>query len=150
MSGPNRDAMTDLLEQCATLEYILLGDLRDLLDEPANDLACQWILAVLDALLETLPRDRELRAQGGYLSEVVEEFPNWTPLVDRLYQEKIELYAKLSDLRNRIAQRAPFASVLHEVRDDLRGWMTSFIAHHRHERRIVQSAFNIDVGSSGD
>ena len=135
-----------LLEECAAFEYILLGDLRDLLEEPTDEMTCKWLLAVLDALLQTLPRDFQLQDEGGYLAEVVEEFPNWSVQVDRLLQEREMLFSSLRQLRDRITQDIPFAEIAQRVRHDLRGWMTSFVAFQRHERRLVQTAFNLDVG----
>ncbi len=49
-------AACDTLEDYTALEYILLGDLRDLLEEPADHFTRSWLVAVLDALLDTLPR----------------------------------------------------------------------------------------------
>ena len=135
-----------LLEECATFEYILLGDLRDLLEEPTDEMTCKWLLAVLGALLQTLPRDFELQDEGGYLAEVIEAFPNWSVQVDRLLQERETLFSNLRRLRERITQEIPFSEIAQKVRHDLHGWVTSFVAFQRHERRLVQTAFNLDVG----
>jgi hypothetical protein len=135
-----------LLEECAAFEYILLGDLRDLLEEPTDEMACKWLLAVLGALLQTLPRDFQLQDEGGYLAEVVEEFPNWSVQVNRLLQERETLFSNLNQLRERITQEIPFAEIAEKLRHDLHGWMASYVAFQRHERRLVQTAFNLDVG----
>ena len=71
MSLSHFNLRSDLLEEYSTLEYILLGDLRDLLYEPPDEETCRWLLAVLDALLETLPREFDLKQQDGYLMEVL-------------------------------------------------------------------------------
>jgi len=78
MKTLNFDIIPDhLLEDYAAMEYILLSDLRDLLEEPADDMTRKWLRAVLDALLKTLPWELELQDAGGYLSEVLEQYPNW-------------------------------------------------------------------------
>ena len=147
MKTSNSDILPDhLLEDYAALEYILLGDLRDLLEEPADDMTRKWLRAVLDALLETLPREFELQDAGGYLSEVLEQYPNWYNQVDLLHQEQQALYANLRRLREQVACEVPFAEVADQVRRDLCDWMASLTAHHRHERRIIQTAFNLEVG----
>src|SRR5579872_2956860 len=64
-----RDAQ--LLDHYSSLEYILLGDLRDLLEEPVDDESRKWLLAVLDTLLDTLPREFDLEDEDGYMSEVL-------------------------------------------------------------------------------
>lgn len=135
-----------LLEDYAALEYILLGDLRDLLEEPADEENCRWLIVILDALLEAKRREFELQEDGGYLEEVLEQFPNWEPQVDQLHREHRELFSLLRELRERIGLRQSFNEIADAVRTDLREWMTLLQAHHRHTRRILQSAFNLDVG----
>ena len=137
---------TNTADRIATMEYILLGDLRDLLEEPADQLTLKWMAAVLDALLETLPREFAIKEDGGYMADVLEEFPNWSTHVADLLEERESLFAKLRTLRNRLNGNASFRKIAGELREDLRSWMISFTAFHRHERRLVQNAFNMDVG----
>ncbi|MBT6156543.1 MAG: hypothetical protein HOK71_09660 [Planctomycetaceae bacterium] len=135
-----------LLEDCAALEYILLGDLRDLLEESPDEENCRWLLVILDALLEAKQREFELQQDGGYLEDVLEQVPNWEPQVERLRHEHHELFDNLRQLRERVGSRQSFDAVADTVRADLRDWMTLLQRHHRHTRRIVQSAFNFDIG----
>lgn len=134
------------IQRVATLEYILLGDLRDLLEEPADHLTVKWMTAVLDALLDTLPQETEMQEDGGYMADVLEEFPNWSGHVTRLQLERESLFVKLRTMRRRINGNESFGAIANEVRGDLRDWMNSFTAFHRHERRLVQNAFNYDIG----
>ena len=62
----------------SALEYILLGDLSDLLDEPLNGDTRRWLLAVLNALLDTLPSDMNDSDDGGYVGGVLGEDHQWT------------------------------------------------------------------------
>jgi hypothetical protein len=135
-----------LLEDCAALEYILLGDLRDLLEEPTDEENCRWLVVILDGLLEAKKREFELQEDGGYLEDVLEQVPNWEPQVEQLRREHHELFANLRKLRDRVGSRMSFETVADTVRADLRDWMTLLQRHHRHTRRIVQSAFNFDIG----
>src|SRR5690606_6244973 len=105
---------------CMELEYLLLGDLRDLLEDPPNETTRRWMLVVLDALLETLPRGIQLKDEDGYLSEVVKAFPNWSDQVDALRREHDILFGKLRRLRERIVHRAHFEDIAEETREDLR------------------------------
>lgn len=146
MTYSNYYVADHVLEEYATLEYILLGDLRDLLEEPPDEVTCRWMREVTGALLETLPRESELKREGGYLSEVLEQYPNWSGQVDDLRSEKQAIYEKLRQLRNQLLQEVPFDVIAEEIRRDLRDWMNRLQAHHRHERRIVQTAFNLEVG----
>jgi hypothetical protein len=140
-----RDAR--LLEQYSSLEYILLGDLRDILEEPADDESRKWLLAVLDTLLETLPREFVLEDEDGYMAEVLERYPSWSPQVDRLHRDHDQLFLKLKELRGRIECNIWIAPIATEVRRDLREWILTLIAHNRGETRLMQTAMNLEVGT---
>ena len=135
------------LADFVALEYILLGDLRDLLEEARSDEeTTRWIAAVLDALLEALPQEMELKARGGYLQPVLDQFPNWAGQIGDLASEKQLLFEKLGELRVQLHCPGTYEVIALEVRQDLQEWMTLWTAHLRHERRIMQSAFTLDVG----
>ncbi|MFN0056469.1 MAG: hypothetical protein ACKV0T_30345 [Planctomycetales bacterium] len=135
------------LGQCTTLEYILLGDLRDLLEEECDSENRRWLLAVLDALLETLPREFDLEDEEGYLAEVLVRFPSWSRQVERLHGDHQRLFSKLKELRGRIERDDWIAPIANEVRRELRDWMLTVIAHHRNETRLMQTAMNLEVGA---
>ena len=99
------------LRRYTELEYILIGDLRDLLEEPLEDENIGWLLTVLDALLDTLPVEFELKEEGGYLEEVLEEFPNWPVHVSNLRNNHEHLCGSLQELRDRIATQTPYGAV---------------------------------------
>ena len=141
----SRDAI--LLEQYSSLEYILLGDLRDVLEESPDDESRKWLLAVLDALLETLPRQFILEEEDGYMAEVLERYPSWSAQVERLHRDHDLLFLKLKELRGRIERDIWVAPMATEVRRDLRDWILKLIAHHRGETRLVQTAMNLEVGT---
>jgi len=139
-----RDAR--LLEHYSSFEFILLGDLRDVLEERPDAESRRWLIAVLDALLETLPREFDLEEVDGYMSEVLERYPSWTNQVERLHREHDTLFSKLKELRRRVeceAWATPFST---EVCRDIRDWTLMVIAHHRGEKRLMQTAMNFEVG----
>jgi len=144
----NADAVINSpVNDVASLEYILLGDLRDVLEEPFDEVTQKWLKAVVDALLELLPREFALMdGDGGYLNEVLEQDPNWSRYVERLAGQRRIIHAQLQTLRRQMdlpGDEAPDAS---QLRNGLKDWITSLTAFHRHERRLVQTAFNLDVG----
>lgn len=149
MTKKKADNFKSTLVDISALEYILLGDLLDLLEEADGDAsAWRWISEVLDTLLKTMPREFELQDQGGYLEEVLEEHPNWQGQVKNLYDERCELLAKLTELQTRMQAARPLRKIADELRFDLQDWITSYIAHQRHERRLIQDAFNNDIGAA--
>lgn len=135
------------LERYSSLEYILLGDLRDVLEEPADPENRKWLLAVLDALLETLPHEIDLEDEDGYMSFVLERYPNWSHQVERLHRDHEQLFIKLKELRSRIDSNSWIAPLANEVRRDLRDWVLTVVAHRRRENRLVQTAANLEVGA---
>ena len=137
---------SQLLEQYSTLEYVLLGDLRDLLEDPADPLLRRWLQAVLDALIDTLPYQFYLQEEDGYLADVVELQPNWTHQVEQLQLQHDDLFDQLKQLRERVQGDGPFGEIIEPLRADLRNWMNAVLAHHRHERRLMQAAWNLEIG----
>ena len=146
MNTAGTNVRSEQLEQYSTLEYILLGDLRDLLEDSDDEVTCKWLLAVLEALLDTLPREFDLEEQDGYLLEVLENYPNWVEEVNRLRSQHGSLFNRLTELREQILRRTSYAAIADQLRRDLRDWMMTLIAHHRHENRLLQTALNLEVG----
>ena len=136
-----------LSQKYATFEHILLGDLRDLLEETPDEHTPHWLLAVLDALLQTRPVELELHEQDGYLSTVLEKYPSWTPQVETLHRRHTELSEKLRVMRDRVGGGQSFTEIARELRRDLREWMLSAIGQHRSESHLLQMAMTLDVGA---
>jgi len=140
-------ARVESLRRFTELEYILIGDLRDLLESPIDEQNLRWIGAVLDALLETLPRQFELKEQGGgYLREVLEEHPNWECHVTSLVGEHRGLCRRLQQLRNRLPDAVKVEFMARTLRLELKAWMQGFVSHNRREARLLQTAMNLEVG----
>jgi hypothetical protein len=139
-------AACDTMEDYTALEYILLGDLRDLLEEPADQFTRSWLVAVLDALLDTLPRQMALKESSGYLSEVLDEYPSWYRHVEDLQNEQRLLVLSLQALRDRLDTFGPYERDAVRVNSAVRKWMTRLVAHRRHETRLLQTAMNLECG----
>ena len=135
------------LHAYAELEYLLLGDLRDMLEQPFDEENARWVLAVLDTLLDTLPREFAIEEDGGYLRDVVEEYPNWEPEVARLREQHDTLLATLRRLRMRVAWQAPFTVLANDVRRELADWIETLAEHNHHENSLMQTAVNLEVGT---
>lgn len=140
---------TRRLRQCTELEYILLGDLRDLLEESADEETAHWLEVVLDALLDTLPEEFALKSDHGYLQDVLERFPSWDTKVAKLEAGYSQLFNRLSQLRDRLNYGGDFQRIAVTVSADLTAWMNSFLEHHQEERELVSMAANYEVGGDG-
>ena len=91
------------MAECNEFQYLLLGDVRDIIDETPDESSKRWLLAVLDVLISLMPRERYLHDQlGGYMHEVLEVFPGWSREVLRLHLRKLHLDYALRDCRDRL------------------------------------------------
>lgn len=142
---PPRDAYA----RYSVLEYLLIGDLRDLLEEPSDNEARRWILAVLEELLDLLPNEFEYEDQGGYLADVCEQNPNWSNMVDRLHREHESLYFSLLELRNQIADEKSFDFIADEVKPKLSQWIDAAQRHRESEQRLLVASFDTAFGGEG-
>ena len=136
----------ETLTTCHDLEYLLLGDLRQLLDEPQTAQTRQSILVILDRLLLNLPRQLVLACEERYMSEVLEQRPNWHRQIEALYGANMACISALDESRNRVVRELPFAAIANEVSRHLRQWMQSLVAIREHETRLLQKAFTLDIG----
>lgn len=140
------DANVDL-RKCCEFEYILIGDLRDLLEDDASNENRRWMLAVLDALLDTLPKEFALKSQDGYLSDVLDEFPSWDTAVERLRQQHMALHRQLTELRVRMFVNSRVDGLVDRLRPELEAWIDAFTELQRAERGIFHAAVNLEVGA---
>lgn len=135
-----------LLEEYTALEHILLGDLRDVLEESVDEETRSWLTVILDALLAIVPRAFALKAEGGYLKEVVAAFPDWDDQVVRLQRDHGILCDRLAQLRAQLAAGAVYAALAGRLRGELRDWMDRLNEHQCCERRLMQTAANLEIG----
>ncbi len=110
---PAARAPETALASRAVFEYLLLGDLRLLLEEPIGPETNRWLLATLDMILASRPRPSHTTVASVLLRSP------WEDETERFSQERSSLYEKLQRLRDRIAHRAPYALLANEIRCDL-------------------------------
>lgn len=136
----------DLLLEYTKLEFLLLGDLRSALEERDRERDNRWLLTILDRLVETVPREFELREEGGYLREVLDVRPTLSPEVEMLQAEHSRIFLMLRRLRDSVARKATFTFLADQLQSELRDWMALLVDHNRRERALFQTTFNHDVG----
>jgi hypothetical protein len=142
------DQSTNELEVCTTLEYILLGDLRDVLQELPNDVMRRWLLALLEALLETLSQRFHLEEEDGYLLDVLDSFPNWSQKVGHLRNDHTVLCETLKEIHGRIAETEDYREISAEAGRDLSRWISALEKHHQQEDGLILSAVNLELGGA--
>lgn len=135
------------LRDCTELVYILIGDVRDVIEEPPSDQTRHWLAVLLDTLLETVPEEFSLKSDGGYLSEVLHEFPHWDTRVGDLEDLYFSLYLQLRRLREQLRLRVTYEETARSLREDLSAWISAFQEYRAQERDLVQTAANLTVGA---
>ncbi|MEK6257332.1 MAG: hypothetical protein AABP62_01820 [Planctomycetota bacterium] len=106
----------------ASLDYLLLGDLRLLLVEPACVQRDRWLVATLDMLLMSRPRS----GPAIYLPAITDE-PGRGLSNSRFAVSGPVPFDKLQRLRDRIVHRAPSEVLIQELKDDLCEWAESLM-----------------------
>jgi hypothetical protein len=125
----------------ASQEQILLGDLRELLEEdPTHPETRRALVAALDVFVDMLPCQFALEEHEGYLEDVRMEFPEWEGTIESLHQQHQELDRRLCELRDRLAADAHLAAVDAGMLAELRNWLELFRAHRQAEDDLLQAA----------
>lgn len=140
------DARQKKLNNLTMLEYLLLGDLSDVLEEPASTENKKWILALVDTLLETLPVEYRLRDVQGLYDEVLQEHPTWDSAVMRIRQEQKTLASQLRILKDSLDHCENFRASARVLKHEIMVWMNRLVQFNQKEKRLLQEAYNIEVG----
>lgn len=148
MTGNYQFSHISTLADCNEFQYLLLGDIRDLLDESPDEGTKRWLLEVLNVLVDLMPRERRLHEEsGGYMAEVLDEFPGWNRQVMRLHLKKLHLDYSLRELRNRIRDEESWVAIADQLSCNLRDWMQLFTDLHRAESSLIMDAMLLDIGA---
>lgn len=123
----------------AGIEYILLGDLRQLLTEPMTEQSRQWIHRLLDMLLDLLPSQFAAEEADGYLQDVLDEHPEWERRVHDLRQQHDDLYQSLSGLRADLSDEQMVDRRAAQVRRELAAWIDRFQRHQDAECQMLRT-----------
>ena len=100
-----------------SLDDLLLGDLRLLLEEAASLQRDRWLVATLDMLLLSRPRS----GPAIFLPVLADE-PGRSVAAGRFAARGPVPFDMLQRLRDRIVHRAPFEVLIQELKDDLCEW----------------------------
>ena len=118
------------------LEYLLLGDLTDLLSETYDAENRRWILVVLEGLLDAIPAERR-RERFNKLRAVYPDSPGMLQSLTQLESEYDAMIYQLQRLRNRVAWRLSLLDVVAaEVVRDLMRWLVTFQNFCQREHRL--------------
>ncbi len=134
------------LRDCDKTESRLIGELRQLLNQPATTLTRQALLTILNRLLDNLPLHIELASQGGYLIEVRRLRPSWQRQIKALQRANVCCLSSLHELRNHIRHESPSERIDTRECGEIKTWIRSLRSLREHECQLLQNAFAIDIG----
>ncbi|MBL4884305.1 MAG: hypothetical protein JKY95_07200 [Planctomycetaceae bacterium] len=134
------------LKQLGELEFLLLGDLRDVLEEEASERNRKWLLAIVETLLKTVPMEFSLREQGGYLQDIVSCCPHADREVQQLLKEHQTLRTRLEQLRDELFTIRQFRTHASVLKLELEQWMKTLQNHNRKEEDLIQDSYSQGVG----
>jgi len=136
----------DSLQQVEELLQLLLDDATELLAEPADAENDRWLVAIVDKMLANLREQFRIEEHGGYMSNVLEQYPAWHPQILHLQQEHRLLEQQLQEVANRMQSERRDWCLSHECRRQLADWVKWYRQHRRRETALVQQAFVLEVG----
>ena len=135
-----------LLKASCDLEYLLIGDIRILLEEKFDSETRSSLLVLMNRLILNLPDVLKLSSEDGYLSIVAEKLPCWSRQINALYQANLDSVSSLTLVRDCLENDKPIAAISKELELRLRNWMKSFAAMRCQESTMLQEAFTLDLG----
>ena len=135
-----------LLKVTCDLEYLLIGDIRTLLEEKFDSQTRSSLLVLMNRLILSLPDVLELSSKKGYLNTVIERRPSWSRQINALYQANLDCVSSLTLVRDDLENDTPKAAISKELELKLRNWIKSFSAMRCQESTMLQEAFTLDLG----
>lgn len=129
-----------------TYPALLQQDIRELLEEGIDEENSQWIRSIVDELCVSLQTQFAAEEKCGYLTEVLDRFPNWHRRIEAMQDKRRVLIAQLNDLRSRLGRLSAGFTVAGQLRTDFEDWMFRLAAHKREENALMLDSVNLDVG----
>jgi hypothetical protein len=136
-------------QQCTTLTWLLVGDIREMLQDHLDEEAIRWLKPVLDALINAMCEQSELTNRKGWHDDLLGTFPHLISRVARIEAEQTELCKSLRELRHGIERDVPLARLATEIESELSDWVELMIRHSRREALLLQNAWYTEIGGEG-
>lgn len=140
------DRAAESLTAACDLEYIIMGDLRQLLIEQPTQHTRLSLLVLLNRLLMSLPQAMRLSSDDCYMTEVREKRPNWHRKIEALHRDNVACFIALCELRDQIESKVNIIDISDEMDCQLREWMTLYARTRTRESQLLQEALTTDFG----
>lgn len=136
-------------QQCTTLTWLLVGDIREMLQDHLDEEALKWLRPVLDSLIGSMCEESEQTGEESWYGSFIEPCPHLSSKVAEIEAEQAELCKSLQGLRHSIERELPLAKLAAEIEAELASWVNLMIRHSRRERELMQDAWYTEIGGEG-
>lgn len=136
-------------QQCTTLTWLLVGDIREMLQDHLDEEALRWLGPILDSLIGAMSQQSELISREGWYDDLVTSFPHLISRVAIIEAEQTELCRSLRELRQLIEQDMPISRLVAELETDLCRWVDLMMRHSRREAVLMQDVWYTEIGGEG-
>lgn len=136
-------------QQCTTLTWLLVGDIREMLQDHLDDEAIRWLKPVLDSLIRAMCEQSELHSNDGLYDDLLGTFPHLISRVAGIEAEQNELCRSLRELRNGIERDIPLERLAAELEEGLGDWVDLMTRHSRREAVLLQDVWYTEIGGEG-
>jgi len=141
-----RNTNQTVAEALSRAHAALLEDLRRLEEaaSAASEESLAWLRGRLDATRMHIGEHFRFEEQNGYLDVVSKREPR----LDRAIQQLVEEHRQLAQALDFVVAEVKAATGLDDkLREEVRGWVKRVRQHEAREDRLIQDAFNLDIGA---
>jgi hypothetical protein len=132
------------LKACYELEYLLIGDLRQILKEPSSPENRESLLALLKLFLRNLPEVIKLASDSGTMTAVQQKCPRLYGQIKTLQTAHLDCLDELKELHD--SMEIESAEEVAKTDYKIGKWIDSFALMRIHESQLLQDAYTVDIG----
>ncbi len=141
--------LTSATQNCSTMTWLLVGDIREMLHDHLDRDAMRWLRPILDALIDSMSRMESDEDSVGFYEDVLEPCPELTPRVEQIQCEQTLLCGSLKELRARLDMKQSVTRLVRELQIDLAEWVQMMTDNARRERELLQAVWYTEIGGEG-
>lgn len=144
----NCEALERVKSNPSTLIWLLVGDIREMLQDRLDADAVRWLRPLLDTLADAMECDCDAGSDNWY-TEMLEPFPEWSSQIEGMRREQRSLCRSLKTLRSHMELDLPLTTAAAELEADLSAWVGRMLDHSRRQGRLMQDVWFTETGGEG-
>ncbi|MHC4878063.1 MAG: hypothetical protein ACYTGL_16535 [Planctomycetota bacterium] len=136
-------------QECSSMTWLLVGDIREMLQDHLDRDAIRWLRPVLDALIESMTEMELLEHSPEYFEDVLAPCPELVSQVELIRHEQARLCESLKELHGQLGRRQKVTRLVHGLQRDLAEWVQMMMDNARRERELLQTVWYTEIGGEG-